>query len=180
MNLACRRVLSREDPAWPFIGASWLESFRESHFAGPVPYDVYREVYPRIIVWYTEREGAELWVAYNPEASEQWFGFVAIERNVWEGRSKRSLPAIQYIYTKAIFRTKMYRGNGEMRVEERGAGVARALLAAAGINPLKPFVYGWRTAIAAELVAHKKLSGHYNPLAFRSPKPATHGSMETR
>lgn len=117
-------IQTREASGIPaFVSKSWLASFRSSDWAGPVPNNLFEQVYADAIRQLLER-GAQVLVACNPDAPDHVLGWICFER------TRDDRPVVHYMYTKSLFRRR---------------GVARSLLAAAGIDPKARFFYTYRT-----------------------------------
>lgn len=132
----------------PFIHDAWLESFKLSHAAGPIPMDMYRPVYRQVIEAVLRRQGVRVLVAYNSEDHDQIFGFVVHERHP-------DYPVIHYVFVKQFARRQP---------EHLGT----ALLKSAGVDPTKPFVYTFKTPVASK-IAQKWTGARFDPLVARFP-----------
>lgn len=138
-----------------FVYDAWLESFRESHAAGPIPMPMYRRVYREVITWYLERPGVQLLVACNNQDTDQVFGFLAHETGAFDRSLKRVLPCVHFVYVKQPFRK---------------FGVGKALFTGAGIDPSKPFMHTFKTPEGTEVSKAKKYGANWRPLYGRFPK----------
>lgn len=146
-----------------FVVSSWTSSYKSAHAAGilsitpldvpckscgaPQPYD-YEAVMGHTIRNLLARPGLEVWVAANPRARapHNLHGYLVCERDAnvpsytwpsFELVVKRSPhPLIHYVLVKQTY---------------RGFGLARALLAAAGIDPTRQFLYTCKTPAVAQL-----------------------------
>lgn len=120
----------------PFIVDTWLESFRLAHAAGPIPMDMYRKTYREVIARLLTGNApgvqAKCLVVFNTEIPNQIAGYVVYEDHL-------EIPSVHYVFTRHWIRR---------------AGLARFLLGEAGIDTKRPFVYGFKSRIAAELVKH--------------------------
>jgi GNAT superfamily N-acetyltransferase len=122
-----------------FICDSWLRSFRDSWFAGPIPNDLYYDLYRKIINERVRaRKNAQTLVAVAPDDDSVILGFACVEP-----------PSIvHYVYVKDVFRRH---------------GVASALVKYANI--VEPVQYTFRTKSGANSVASRNFS--YNPFILR-------------
>lgn len=135
----------------PIIFSSWLRSFKDSHYAGLIPNNLYYDIYRAALEQLIARPGVEIWCAVNPQEEEekhQIYGWLCIERGY-------ALPVIHYLYVKQAYR--MF-------------GVARSLLAAVKIDPAQPFIFTFKTPDAASLMKRRRICGHFDPLLARRPK----------
>ncbi len=80
-----------------FIFNSWLRSFRKSHYAGPIPYNLYYDFYQKVIEQILRRDGVEVKVAVPEEHPSQIIGYCVLEH----GFEK---PVVHYCYVKQGFR----------------------------------------------------------------------------
>jgi GNAT superfamily N-acetyltransferase len=87
-----------------FIIDTWLKSFKDSHFAGPLPDNMYWKVYSEVLNRLLDKEGVSVLVACSSEDSNVIYGYIAIELF--------DIPVCHYLYVKYIY---------------RGMGIARAL-----------------------------------------------------
>jgi GNAT superfamily N-acetyltransferase len=133
----------------PFIMSSWLRSFKTSHFAGPIPNDIYWDTYRLAAERILSRPAARLLVAVNPserDPEHELYGWLAMEPG--------EPPVVHYVYVKQAFRRM---------------GVARSLLRAASINLSAPFVYTYRTRDVAAVIRHARLLARHDPHLVRRP-----------
>lgn len=136
---------------WPFVHDAWLESFKTSHAAGPIPMDMYRTVYREVLRRLVERPRCGTWVAYNSEDHDQVFGFITFETTNDRGH------VIHYVFVKNFCRRM---------------GIATGLLRATGIEPEDPFLYTFKTPAATKL-AQKWTGMRFDPLVARFPPRST-------
>jgi GNAT superfamily N-acetyltransferase len=134
---------------------AWIESFRESHAAGPIPMAMYRRFYREVLTWILEREGCQVLVACNSEDENQVFGFLVHETGNLDRRTRRPVPVIHYLFIKQPYRR---------------LGVASELLRAAKIDPRHPFLFTFKTATGTDVIRKKKLGANWSPLLVRFPK----------
>lgn len=161
-TLACRPALPRD---LPFIIGSWLESFRTSHAAGPIRMSEYHAVYEAEIQALLDREGVEVWVAYNPEEpdhGQELYGFLCLERGAQEprrftnerGHSEAGThpvgQLVHFVYCKA---------------HVRQLGIARAMAKAASIVPEQGGAYTFKTGTGTKVA--DRFKWRFNPLLPR-------------
>ncbi len=132
---------------------AWVSSFRTSHTAGMLSPSRYR-----LAQWAQCEEiiampNTRTIVAYETDDDDHiadLYGFICVDL-------AGSPPIAWYVYTKEAFRRM---------------GIARKLFAAAGINPDLPFVYGYKTAIVAELRDLRKIQmARFTPTPLRHDNP---------
>lgn len=111
-----------------FVYDYWLKSFRDSPWAGNIPNNQYAAVMSDGIRQLLAR-GAKLHLAVNTDNSDQFLGFICHEQTA------RGDRVLHYVCVKDIL---------------RGNGIAKALLAQAGIDPKKRFYYTYRTKLFAK------------------------------
>lgn len=158
-----------------FVVASWVDSYRNSHFSGPIPMPMYRDVMTASVRWILNRPGIEIWVAFKPDERppDDLYGWVCIEGAVpmrvreWDPVQRLTVDVehiapivVHYAYVKQMFREK---------------GIAKRLLLAAGVEPrMKPVIHTFKTAIVAKLQGLGKLPGaSFAPQLARYPKDPT-------
>mgnify|MGYP000734099617 CR=1 FL=1 len=129
-----------------FIRHSWVESFRNSHYAGMVSMEDYFKVYHTVVKKIFGREGAHLLVAFNPPHPSQIFGFCCYETGF-------QLPLIHYIYVKEDFRRL------PSKDDTFKEGIATMLIKESGIDPKKHYYHTFKTGVWA------KLSKRYGPFS---------------
>jgi GNAT superfamily N-acetyltransferase len=151
-----------------FVVGSWAASFRDSHSAGPIPFELYDSIYrDQVIPWMLARPGVTVWVAYHPGEDDPRLdihGWIAVERGVevqsrvrvpdspgrrrWEtARVPTNQPLVLWIFVKAA---------------KRRLGIARRLFAIAGVDPEQPFLFAFKPAAWPAL-------RHLAPLATWQP-----------
>jgi hypothetical protein len=121
----------------------WATSYADSHAAGVIPPDLHHKVYRPIISRAIKRSKAR--VLYNVQHPGQNFGFLCAEFG-------EDYPIVHYIYLKHFLRRQ---------------GLARYLLEDMGVNPKKPFVYGWKSRIAGDLVRGHWVGGRFDPILVK-------------
>jgi GNAT superfamily N-acetyltransferase len=120
---------------------SWLRSFRPSWFAGPLPNDLYYDIYrPIIRDRVRARSGARVLVATDTEDTAI-LGWMCFEGN----------DVVHYIYVKDLFRKK---------------GVARALIQSAGLGDAVRYTF--RTKAGAAFASRRNWT--FNPDVVREVK----------
>jgi hypothetical protein len=127
------------------VYSSWIRSFRDSHYAGPYPIQIYYDAIRNSIDLYRTRPGFRLMVAVNKCDHDQIYGWLAYEHI-------SDTQVIYYAYVKELFRRK---------------GVLRGLLRSAYIEPARPIVYISRTRCASELLRHMAWPAKHNPNIVR-------------
>ncbi len=144
MSLAIRRA-SKPDMA--FVVDSFLESYRTAHAAGLIAMSDWRVVMTRQLGLLFARSGVEVHVAHHPgESVADLYGWAAVEKS-------EPCPLVIYCYVKQPYRRM---------------GIARALLAAAGISPTDTFEYAAKTGVLSKVSLP---NARWNPLRARfSPK----------
>jgi hypothetical protein len=153
MNTVAHRRMADAD--LPFVMDNWVESFRESDFAGPIPERLYRRFYREVVRDVIYRPRVEVWIAHNPLLDDQFFGFLCLERDAFDGRTKRVMPAIHFIYVKGGL---------------RGRGYARHMVENAQLDLSAPFLFTFRTQTGVELARAKRLGANWNQRPVRFPK----------
>lgn len=130
-----------------YVDSRWLKNFLASHDAGPLVKDLAWRDYDEHIARLRARASWRCAVAACAGVADQLIGFIAWEpvghhrhpavvrhpdNPQWTTTELRACahPALLYVYVDQAFRND---------------GVARALLAHAGIDPKKPFCFQFRT-----------------------------------
>ncbi len=151
MTLAYRTASA---PDMAFIVDAWVDSYKYSHTAGPIPADMYRATYWPIVERAINLPNTRTIVAYETDDTDHiadLYGFIAVDTS--------DVPLLcWYVYVKESYRRM---------------GLARGLFTAAGINPDMPFHFGWKTAVVAELIQLRKLPCARfdpNPMRFDNPR----------
>ena len=121
-----------------FVASSWRSCYRSSHFAGPIPMDLYNSLYRDIISRVLARRDIQVRVSAK---DEDIFGYVVFEHGV-----------LHWLYVKDPYRR---------------LGCARALFESAKFAQGASFVYTFKTADAAEVIRKKHLMGKFNPMIVR-------------
>jgi GNAT superfamily N-acetyltransferase len=161
-----------------FVLKSWRESYRMSHMAGPIPMTMYRDVYDAVLRQLLQRPDVEVRIAHarGQRPPDDIFGWIAVERDAWTRERlfnhelgewgdvdvQLKQPVVHYLYVKHAFRDQ---------------GVARALLAAAGVDPERPWVHTFSTAVVAKMRTRHRdgrqrlnWAGAFDPRLCRFPK----------
>lgn len=141
----------------PFVKHAWVESFRESDHAGPIPMRIYRRTYYEVISDVLERPGVETVVAYRTDDPGQLVGFICIERDAFDHYTSRCVPAVHFVYVKV----------GDPTAPLRRFGIARGLFAAVNVDPRSYFIFPFKTPMGADLVRQLGLKGKHNPRFVR-------------
>jgi GNAT superfamily N-acetyltransferase len=133
----------------PFVVKSWVNGFKASHWAGPLPDNLYRKVYQEAVRQLLAREGVKVTVASwdEPDSPPLVLGYLVHEDGFEH-------PVVHWIFVKPD-----YRGNG------LAAGMAKA----AGVDSSLPFFYTHRAPIAARLPIPGAI---FRPQIARRKKPA--------
>jgi hypothetical protein len=129
----------------PLFYSSWIESFRDSHYAGPYPYVVYHQAIRKSIELYRRRPGFRVMVAANRSDPDQVYGWMAYEHIA-------DKQVIYYAYTKELFRKK---------------GVLRGLARAAYVDPVREIFYVCKTAPVGDLLRHMGVVAKHKPSLVR-------------
>lgn len=119
-----------------FIMSSWLRSFKNSNYAGPIQNNLYWKVYQQVIEQLLDRDGVVILIACNPEKETQIFGYIVVEENF-------ETPVVHWLYVKQPFRSTVH----------DKWGIARALMGFCGISRNTEFYYTFRSASAGSLTA---------------------------
>lgn len=159
-----------------FVLDSWLDSYRMSHMAGPIPMSMYEDVYRQLLRELVQRPDIVVVIAFEPGVAppDDIYGWICVERDAWtrakvleHGRHvekdvRVEQPVVHYVNVKQAFRDH---------------GVARALLAAAGVNPERPWTHTFSTAVVTKMRARHRdgrerrhWRGHFDPRLARFPK----------
>lgn len=142
-----------------FVVSGWSSSYRMSHFAGPISMKRYAKVMHAEIEALLDHPAVETIVATRVGETDHlgrpWlYGFIASSRSIMrDGR-----PYVLYVYVKLPYR----RGKTQGMV----SGYASMLFEAAGIDPCKPFVFGWQTPASIGL-SRKMPFAVFDPLPMR-------------
>lgn len=139
-----------------FVISTWSSSYKGSHFAGLIASEDWPAIMHAQIGKLLDRPGTRTLgpgtrtlVACEPDGF--LYGFIA-------GDTSRRLPIVHYVYVKDPF---------------RGAGYARGLFGALGVDPAQPFLYTCRTAIVSRIAdkypggSNKIPHGKFVPAAAR-------------
>jgi len=131
----------------PFVISGWSSSYRMTRDS-TIPMPMWSEgAYHPVVDWYMSKKRSITLVSRG-STTETRRGFICYEP------AHRGTAMVHYLYVAEPY---------------RGHGVARALLAAAGVDPSEPFDYSHRTKASWELieVAKKAPRAKYNPIAAR-------------
>lgn len=177
-----------EPPDLDFVVKSWISAFKTAHAAGilrvtapneppfaapcpscgaPVPHD-FASVMTPTLHGVLARRGVAVWVASNPRAAPPMdlHGYLVVETgaNLPSYRppdyelmvTTATEPMVHFCFVKRAY---------------RGFGIARALLAAAGVDPAGPLLYSCKTADVSALERAGKLPrAKWSPLSVRFTK----------
>lgn len=119
-----------------YVDSTWVTNFRQSCDSGPLPRDVSWTAYCEAIARLRARPTGRIAVVARAAVPDYLIGFIAWEpgghhRHAVDGvMSICAAPALWYIYVEQ---------------PQRGSGVAKELLAHAGINPARRFCFQYRT-----------------------------------
>ena len=137
------------------VATDWLKSFHLSHYAGPIPMDLYWPTYRTIVNRLMWSPRVTVLMACSPTDDAQTFGWIACERKIQ--------PLIHFIYVKQVFRHQ---------------GIAKMLMAAADISTAFTFIYTFKTPAAARLIKGqwgktriRPWAGVFDPLKARFAPP---------
>ena len=157
MSILAYRQAEEDDMR--FVRHSWVESYRTSHYAGPIPMSMYFKVYHDVVKNLMERDGVKTMIAYHKEHPSQIFGFCCYEKGY-------TLPLVHYIYVKSAFR--QLPGVDDSFDE----GIATMLLEECGIDPTNPHYYTFKTGVWAFLASRGNpfSGGIFKPLLTRFDK----------
>lgn len=119
-----------EDEDFKFIISSWLQSFKNSKYTGPIPNNLYWDTYSTAIEQLLTREGVVILIACNPIKTSQIFGYIVVEEN-------RDLPVLHWVYVK--------------HAGLRNLGICSALMKYCGIDRDTEFYYTYKSVSASKL-----------------------------
>lgn len=163
-----------QPPDRRFIVESWLDSYKDSHTAGLIPMESWYSTMRPIIQDILDRPGVTAHVAAwagESSGAADLAGWCAVERGflvqVRARRFRRYVkrlvvcqePLVLYVLVKQPYRR---------------TGIARALFAAAGVDPEQPFRYACRTGVLSKLKA-KVPHATWEPMVVRYPPRRTDG-----
>lgn len=156
------------------VVSSWVDSYRNSHAAGMIPMSIYDKVMRACVDLVLNRPGVKVFVACHPDIQitegprADLYGWIAVEydievpqrtreringRNQWtEKLVPAGCPLVHYIYVKETYRRM---------------GLARGLLAKAGLKPEDRFFFTCKTPVVSDL---KLPNAKWQPLIARFPK----------
>jgi len=138
-------------PALPtdmqFVISNWSASFKVSHSAGLIQSDDWADIMHAQLRKVIERPDTRTILAYEKTDPTFFYGFIS-------GDTSQQPAIVHYVYVKAPYRRH---------------GMARALFAALGVDPSRPFLYTCKTAIVSKLAVHTPMA-RWNPLLARYPK----------
>lgn len=135
----------------PFVIGTWSANYKNSHYAGIVQSEDWPDVMHEAIRKILDRPGTRTLVAYDPPS----FLYGAIV-----GDTSGPMPVVYWVYVKDPY---------------RGAGIARGLFAALGVDPAREFLYTCRT-IACVRLADKIPLARFTPGAARYANYQEHRS----
>ena len=137
-----------------FVYSGWMRSFRDSHYAGIIPYSLYHPMMRETLGQLLGLPGCKTLIATTSLDDDQLAGFLAMVPG--------ETPVVLYSYTKDAFRRH---------------GVQRLLWTEAGINVHRPWLYVCRTRGASEVLRHVGGIGKHSPLTYRddSKRSPRHG-----
>lgn len=130
-----------------FVVDSWLSSFRQSHWRGPVRDSRYREVYGREVDELLDTIGTNVLIDCNPDDHEQIFGWAC-----WTAGEVG--PVLHYCYVKAPYRDT--KGQEQPHI---GIRLLRHLKAADGLR----MSFTFRTPQWDKFRSRWRLNAHYAP-----------------
>jgi len=128
-----------------FVISNWLHGIRDSRDAGAIPSRDFFPIMWPVIGRLLERPGVRTIVACEAREPSLVYGFIA-------GDTTGPQPVVHYVYVKGPFRR---------------AGYARGLFRALGVDPERPFRYGFRTFWCHDL-ATKIPAGRWDPSVARN------------
>lgn len=127
----------------PFIFDTWVESFRLAHAAGPIPMDMYRNIYREVIKRVLQFPGVLCTVAFNAEIPSQTIGYVVA--GGWAPMT------VHYLFVKHWFRRN---------------GLARELMKQVGLERGAPFAFSFKSRVVGELVRNWP-GARFDPITLR-------------
>ena len=139
----------------PFLYSAFLDSYKHSHAAGPVPLSDWARVMTPIWAKFLAR--SETWVAHHPGDSgtiANLYGFITVERRF--RHNGQPVPYVVYIYIKQKYRKRF--------------GIFRGLFAAAGIELDQPFHYMAKTGVLSKMKGAAPLA-KWSPAYMRHSPP---------
>ena len=181
----CRRA-TPEDLS--FVLKSWVDVYRMSHFAGPIPmreFQIDNEAGERMMVTYRDvmygavraisrRPGIEIYVAFKPGESppDDAYGWICVETGVqirmreydYKTRGMKTVmkPAPQKVVHFAFVKSDFRRNKLK---------IGRYLFEQAGVDPAKPLVCTFKTSASARLIMLGKVARvEFHPEVARFPK----------
>ena len=142
-----------------FVISAWIDSFKFSHTAGQVPFDRWYDTMWPVVECLLNCDGVDTIVAHTPDedGTANLHGFIT-------AAACNQLPLVHYVYVKQAYRRW---------------GIARGLFRAVGVDPLKPFVYTFKTATVAKL-ARKIPLARWEPNRSRAISTRTSHDERTR
>jgi hypothetical protein len=79
-----------------FIVDTWLKSFKESHYAGPLPDDMYWRIYSDVINRLIDKQSVSVLVACSSDDDGIIYGYIVTEMF--------DVPVCHWLYVKYIYR----------------------------------------------------------------------------
>ncbi len=135
MTVAFRPMLARDER---FVVSTWAMSYRDSPYAGMLPFTDWHRVMRPVIMATLRRPSVQTFVAHetdDPDPVADLYGFIAADLS-------EANPLVLYVYVKQVYRR---------------SGIARRLCSAIGVDPGLPFRYAYRTTAADELAEARKI-----------------------
>lgn len=157
--IACRPANLDDEAELHFVVDGWASSFRDADSAGLIQVEDWYDVMIPQIRKALARPDVRTFVATSSlgeRGINDLIGFIVVD-------TEERPPLVYYVYTKGP-----YQRGGRGRLWE-GAGAARLLFIAAGVDPRLPLRYVCKTAIVPVL-ARKIPLGRWHPLLGRFPK----------
>lgn len=153
------RAMADEDR--DFVVSGWSSSFRLSKYAGALTMERYADVMHGEIAAILARRDTRVLVAYEPGETIDGerpflYGFLV-------ERVGGPLPYVYYVFVKKFYRQGRERHGLDL-------GHAAGLFAAAGIDPLAPFSYMFRTSWSDQLTTKIPLA-EWDPIPGRFEVP---------
>lgn len=159
---AYRLAILEDDHDLPFVLGTWASSYKNAHHAGFIQSEDWPAIAHDQLGKILARPTTRTIVAYEPP--NFLYGFIT-------GDTSHAMPVVHYVYVKDPYRSEL--GPGGERIGPRHA---RGLFAALGVDPAKPFIYTFRTAMCA-LLADRRLANKI-PLARFTPGAARYSNYQ--
>lgn len=142
-----------------FVYSNWLDSFKNSAYAGPIPMDLYKGAYEPVIDRLLSRPSVQLAVAHADEDDNLLHGFIAWEPpgKHYHHRQVCGAPAVLWLHVKH---------------DRRQDGIAGWLMQHAGINPKQAFCYPFPPCKPGSTVMSEHWTGgNRDVFMYRYPQP---------